>query len=755
MNMKRFIIHDKNSDDIHDVPETFKTISQHRTPHHPSKSKEHFYSSFSNVNLEIQEALIFEQIIKLISKMISVSIYSISDCVRILSDTIVGIVNVSIKSIGGIFNLFGNVLVNAVKFLKERDNHLQKTFVLFPIHLYYLFFITVLNAFINGSLAFSKFCIVLGDTLEFVSISLGQSLEDSFVGLIHALSFFKNLLIFSLRSNYGNISMDNPWLSYNDNSINIRKEVPDLVMQSFKEAKLPSANGNIGSSSGLTVHSKFKLSKKPPISWDYERVRNIQDEKSELPNKTNDQSQIKDFNATNSTKQSSCDSSLYHLSSTAAFNSSLKNIPFDTPPKDTSDLVPKKLYKPLNVSSYSIFQSMFNAFRNNESSNEIPTIRGHLFGGLLVLFIVTYVFSCNESSKISQENSTKSISRKKYFSENFLIRHAYWKRRFIPLLFFFAIWMYLSFIDSVYRQRLIQSTVIDTSIKLYEMQDEAALHDMESLRWVNRLVTSMWTSKQHVTKHQLYQSELQKKDGLGAYLDTIIFSVVNRQLSLMPSSVANVQLKAISIGVKPPVLLNIKILSRNEMQNCLQYGNPVILQHYNESKLMNETKINEQDHFRIPLLKFVESFSKHFAQAFMHINEVSNTYSNSDDNTPKRNNMKDISSTKLCDQAIVDIEFAYTSENMDLILTLRPIDVKSALPEAKVSVSAMSMQGHIRMHIDIIDEYPFVGNGTFSFLELPKWEITVASFGVSDLSSIPGVYHWINVTMSWLLQQVS
>jgi hypothetical protein len=33
-------------------------------------------------------------------------------------------------------------------------------------------------------------------------------------------------------------------------------------------------------------------------------------------------------------------------------------------------------------------------------------------------------------------------------------------------------------------------------------------------------------------------------------------------------------------------------------------------------------------------------------------------------------------------------------------------------------------------------------------------DIAVSSFGGLDLSSIPGVYNWMNITMTWLLGQV-
>lgn len=65
-----------------------------------------------------------------------------------------------------------------------------------------------------------------------------------------------------------------------------------------------------------------------------------------------------------------------------------------------------------------------------------------------------------------------------------------------------------------------------------------------------------------------------------------------------------------------------------------------------------------------------------------------------------------------CEQLIADIDFSYVSQNMDLVFTLRPDDMKSVLPEGVIAISDLSMRGRLRMHIDLIPEYPFFGNAT-------------------------------------------
>jgi hypothetical protein len=42
----------------------------------------------------------------------------------------------------------------------------------------------------------------------------------------------------------------------------------------------------------------------------------------------------------------------------------------------------------------------------------------------------------------------------------------------------------------------------------------------------------------------------------------------------------------------------------------------------------------------------------------------------------------------------------------------------------------------------------------FAFLNPPTMDLSISSFGGLDLSSIPGVYNWMNITMTYLLGQV-
>ena len=52
---------------------------------------------------------------------------------------------------------------------------------------------------------------------------------------------------------------------------------------------------------------------------------------------------------------------------------------------------------------------------------------------------------------------------------------------------------------------------------------------------------------------------------------------------------------------------------------------------------------------------------------------------------------------------------------MDIVLSLRPTDIKSALPEASVSISGVALAGTLRIDAEVIPEYPFLGKSTVGF----------------------------------------
>jgi hypothetical protein len=106
-----------------------------------------------------------------------------------------------------------------------------------------------------------------------------------------------------------------------------------------------------------------------------------------------------------------------------------------------------------------------------------------------------------------------------------------------------------------------------------------------------------------------------------------------------------------------------------------------------------------------------------------------------------------------CHHLVAYVDFKYLSQDMDIVFSLRSPDVKSVLPEATVKLSEISLSGVVRIDAELSSDYPFVGNASISFERLPVLDCSISSFGGVDLASIPGVYTWINITMTWLLTQ--
>jgi hypothetical protein len=94
----------------------------------------------------------------------------------------------------------------------------------------------------------------------------------------------------------------------------------------------------------------------------------------------------------------------------------------------------------------------------------------------------------------------------------------------------------------------------------------------------------------------------------------------------------------------------------------------------------------------------------------------------------------------------MDFDLAFLTEGMDVVLSARPNGDKSMLPEATVRISQMSLRGWVRMDTEVVSEWPYVGNGTCGFIGQPALDLSVSSFGGIDISIIPGLHSWLNMT---------
>ena len=67
-----------------------------------------------------------------------------------------------------------------------------------------------------------------------------------------------------------------------------------------------------------------------------------------------------------------------------------------------------------------------------------------------------------------------------------------------------------------------------------------------------------------------------------------------------------------------------------------------------------------------------------------------------------------------CQLLSTNIEFGYVSKDLDIVFALRPSDTKTFYPEINVALTEFSFAGNLRLEVELIPEYPFLGNATVS-----------------------------------------
>jgi Ca2+-dependent lipid-binding protein len=229
--------------------------------------------------------------------------------------------------------------------------------------------------------------------------------------------------------------------------------------------------------------------------------------------------------------------------------------------------------------------------------------------------------------------------------------------------------------------------------------------DYEVSNWFNIITGAIWNIE-----------GANEVGGYGPYLAKSIEQSLNIELARVPPGIAKLQLKNFNLGTKAPIIRALKVTP---------YRIPDTL--CNKAPITNINSNNIGSTMHGELWKWYEKLNKN-------------------------RNDKDIV-TKGCEHLIIEIDVGYVSKEMDIILSLRSNDINSVLPEASVTVSTLAMAGIITLDAELIPEYPFFGNATFSFKELPNLEMTLSSFGGVDLSAIPGVRNFIDISLKWLMSQ--
>jgi len=266
-------------------------------------------------------------------------------------------------------------------------------------------------------------------------------------------------------------------------------------------------------------------------------------------------------------------------------------------------------------------------------------------------------------------------------------------------------WAYLMSVDTVLRKKIETRTsirAVGSFVKGLVEESERAKRAggagvgnfFESSAWVNVLLSSLWTLDGYPYNNPRRGPWL--SGGLGPYIGETWELLLNDQLALVPPGVANLQLTRFSLGTLAPVVQAVRF---DSVRDAICLAAP----------------------------------------------GTGRGGGGGGGGAGGR--------AAACHHLVAYVDFKYLSQDMDIVFSLRSPDVKSVLPEATVKLSEISLSGVVRIDAELSSDYPFVGNASISFTRLPVLDCSISSFGGVDLASIPGVYTWINITMTWLLTQ--
>lgn len=327
--------------------------------------------------------------------------------------------------------------------------------------------------------------------------------------------------------------------------------------------------------------------------------------------------------------------------------------------------------------------------------------------------------------------------------------------------------------------------------------------DFEISPWVNTFLASFWTVSS-------------ANGGLGPYISQSMKDVLVTELAKVPPDVANLELQRFTLGTNAPVIRSVRVdsylaplclslveqyaflkrINSNLPQGHKKYTILDFLDHESlppglssigkDGKMGNNKGGNTVINDRMKL-KILELFERHgrlntssepfplsgksrsrsnikYGNVLKNKNSspTSTSHSSTSSSHPPSSSFFTSSATmsgdgKLpsphCERLVFDFDTSYVSKDMDIVFRFRANDVNSMLPEATVTVSEVAIAAIMRFDAELLPDYPFIGNATITFLELPTLDIAISSFGGIDISSIPGVYSWIKITITWLLGQ--
>jgi hypothetical protein len=287
----------------------------------------------------------------------------------------------------------------------------------------------------------------------------------------------------------------------------------------------------------------------------------------------------------------------------------------------------------------------------------------------------------------------------------------------------------------------------------------------ENIAWANIMVSSLWT---------MYGNDIDIH-GVGSYVNDLYEEMLTEALSNIPPGIANLRLKRFDLGTNPPFLKAIKGLTyrnhsciRRLEDELLSASSPNDQQdprvHYDGTKRGFAAKVAEWEARFLrsspfsgstwsstkrvddPLTgleeRYVSLMEQFMASLFQsrgaksarrarqaHKRSMPRASSASSSRSSPANALDQDGTLEMfdtgkglfdhfsvdCDRLILDLDFVYMSKDMDIVLSLRPSDLRSVMPDVSVTLSEVRLVGEVRLAIQLTKDYPFFGNATVCY----------------------------------------
>eukprot|EP01036_Dinobryon_divergens_P024132 gene24132-32549_t len=410
------------------------------------------------------------------------------------------------------------------------------------------------------------------------------------------------------------------------------------------------------------------------------------------------------------------------------------------------------------------------------------SIGGHLFLAI-VIFYIAHRFFCLYLSKTVADRAVAATG--------------------------LLIWIYLAAIDNIHRSVIVHNSQVRAFHHLLDMQSKGgaaaylatpaapqrdsaiALLDklsaqlvsthsnaFENTAFANIAIKAFWEVSTIYPGRTSTQSVV---GGLGRYVSDSILLSLTAMLEEVPPGMGNMRIKSLSLGSSPPLIKGVRVRTI-KVDEQSAYHSSASHSSDNSSKDTNieeNQKIYDRSYHRKDYQGFPKTTTTYPSERISAENLIVSklqrlginarfkisSFWNGFRNRITHQNRRGVgvgvglgvsmnkSDASVSDRLIIDLDFVFVSKDLDFVATFRPADVQSLLPEAEIALTELSLTGILRVNMSLTHDYPFVGNTSFSFLGAPSMDFSISGFGGFDLGSFPLAYYWVNVTISWVLQQ--